>query len=185
VARLLFSHKQQVSINSQMFALDANQQPGLGSPLSTGGAQQSAWLLSPEELKDFQKRLRATAGVTRMSSPRVQTFDGGQAQVFQGSTMSVASNLPVSIGLTLCVLPKLKGTAFRLLTTLTASEALSEGTNIIVRTNISAACRAVVPNGGGLVLASAATRSSGATNYLFVLSVMAVDAKGNPSEVGR
>jgi hypothetical protein len=80
----------------------------------------------------------------------------------------------------------LADTSFRVWLGISSTEATNapDGPTIIVRTNFAAAFRALVPDGGGLVVAN--TRPAGeGTNYLFVLSLVMVDAMGKPIRLAK
>jgi len=52
-------------------------------------------------------------------------------------------------------------------------------------TNFALACRALIPNGGALVVDGGKSPVAGgaqATNYWFTLSAVAIDSKGNPKK---
>jgi hypothetical protein len=188
MARMFFSSKRLVLMSADLLALTGEAMPpaGLGHPLATNAAGQSVWLVSEAELKNLRQGLRTMPGVSHLGGPRVQTYDGGQAQVFQGSTVSLGSNL-VPVGLAMGVLPKIEGESFRLLATAVSSESFTNAGagRVGIRTNFAAACRALVGNGGAVVLAGGRATGGNGTNYAFIISVTAVDGKGKPISLGR
>ena len=178
LGRVYLSRLQKLNISVQLYALtrDGESRTGLPQASSTNADGGRAWLLSVEHLKGLREGLRTHAGVAPLNVAGISTADGIH------STLSTGGNTPVPAGLTVDVLPKVRAGWVRLLVAAHYSEATGSPSSgqAPLRTSLDVACLARVPNGGGLVLASAVPNSPTGTNLWLVVSVLEVDAKGNP-----
>ena len=141
------------------------------------------WVVSSEELLPLKEQCKGSPAVEERSSMRLTTFDGGQGRIACGTSVAVGSQALFS-GLTADILPKLLNDSCKLLLGVTSTEPLLS-TNFAVRTNISFSCRALVPNGGALVVDAGNSAPAAGTNYWLIISPTAVDAKGNPIKLKR
>jgi hypothetical protein len=183
VANWLPQKRTLILVESQFLTLttEAARQTRLASPLATNSEGQCAWVLSAKELKGLRQRLKTLPGVEEFGRPRATTADGGHFRVFQGQTVTIGSNV-VPVGLAVDVLPKAAGTSFNLLVRVASTESIAApGIGApSVRTNFTAACRALVPNGGAWAVAGGKPPDAEGTNYWLILSTVAVDAAGKP-----
>jgi len=173
----------QILIDSSLlrFPAAASDQTDLGASVATNTDGMRAWILSPAELSAFRQRLNSIPDASLLSRPRVQSAAGTSAQSFVGSTARLAGkNVP--IGLTLDLAPKVRSGSLQLFLGVTSTEMIvspSANTSVL-STNFALACRVLLPNSGGLVVASGNAGHSHGTNYWLILSPTAVDARGNP-----
>ena len=150
----------------------------LGAPLSTNLDGVQAWILSSTELNALRQRWTVVPSASVINNPRVLTLSGMKASCSAGS-FNPAGN--IQFRLTVDVTPEFARGAVRLWIGLTSTEMIaSSPTNVgEAITNLAIACRALLPNGGGLVLRGTTADNSG-TNYWSVVSPIVVDAAGNP-----
>ena len=178
-----WNRQPQILIDSRLFTLSAAaaDQTGLGAPFVTNTDGMRAWILSPEELSSFLQRLRTTPDVSLLSRPRAQTAAGTSARTFFGDTALMAGK-SVPVGLILEVSPKVRSGSIQLLLGVTSTESVgSPATNAAaLSTNLAVACRVLLPNSGGLVVAGGNSRDLRGTNYWLILSPTAIDARGRP-----
>ena len=178
----VFGRPTQLLIDCRMLALtsQAARETGLGRPLASNAASQRAWLLSPEAYEALGRRIRGLPGAVELSRPRLQTIDGGQAALFTGTTLALGSS-QVPVGLSIDLLPRTAGGAFRLLVKVTSTGTAGppESGCPCLKTNFNTVCQALVPNGGGLAIAGERAGEE-ESNYWFVLSLTAVDSAGKP-----
>jgi len=178
-----WSSRPQILIDSRLLTLSkaAADQTDLGAPVATNSDGASAWILSPAELSAFLQRLKTIPDASLVSRPRAQTAAGTSANVFFGETRLVSgTNLP--IGLTLDVTPKVRYGSIQLLFGFTSTAFVSSppANTPAVSTNLAVACRVLLPNSGGLVVAGSNPSYAQGTNYWLILSPTAVGARGNP-----
>ena len=178
-----WSNRPQILIDSRLLTLSkaAADQTDLGAPVATNSDGANAWILSPAELSGFLQRLKTIPDVSLVSRPRAQTAASTSANVFFGETRLVSgTNFP--IGLTLEVTPKVRSGSIQLLMGATSTEFVESppATAPAVSTNLAVACRVLLPNTGGLVVAGSNANHAQGTNYWLILSPTAVGAQGNP-----
>ncbi len=178
LGRVYMSRRQKLNISVQLYAFtrDGELRTELQKASSTNADGGRAWLLLGEDVKRLREGLRTNAGVAPVNVAGISTADGIR------STLRMGGNTPVPTGLTVDVFPKVGSGRVRLLVAAHYTEAAGSPSpgQALLRTNLDAACLARVPNGGGLVLASAVPESPTGTNLWLVVSVLEVDAKGNP-----
>lgn len=178
-----WSSRPQILIDSRLLTLSkaAADQTGLGSPIATNSDGARAWILSAAELSRFLERLKTIPDTSLVGKPRAQTAAGASANVFFGETKLVSGN-NVPIGLTLDVIPKVRSGSIQVLIgfSSTAFVPSPPADAPAVRTNLALACRVLLPNSGGLVVAGGNASHAQGTNYWLILSPTAVGARGNP-----
>jgi len=178
--RRYWSNQSQIVIDSRLMSLSpgAVEETKLGAPLSTNLDGVQAWILSSTELNALLQRWRVVPGASVINNPRVLTLSGMKASCSAGSFNPDGN---IQFGLTVDVTPEFARGAVRLWIGLTSTEMIaSSPTNVgEAITNLAIACRALLPNGGGLVLRGTTADNSG-TNYWSVVSPIVVDAAGNP-----
>ena len=184
--RRYWNTQPRILIDSRLMTLSAAaaDQTGLGAPVATNTDGMRAWILSPAEFSSFLQRLNTTPDASLLSRPRAQTAAGASARTFFGNTVLVAGkNVP--IGLTLDLSPKVRSGSIQLLLCVTSIEsvAASSANAAALRTNLAVACRVLLPNSGGLVVAGGDTDDLRGTNYWLILSPTAVDARGQPRKL--
>jgi hypothetical protein len=145
-----------------------------------------AWILSRNDLKSLRQQLKGLPGVCVANSLNLTTYDGGQAELSDGSPVSAATN-SVFVGLSISLLPKVVGGLFELRIGATSTETNSppHGAMPDAMTNFTAACQILISNGGGLVLDGGTNLVSPGTNYWIIISAVAVDAQGKPKRLRK
>jgi len=93
-----------------------------------------------------------------------------------------AAGSPFFDGFIVDVLAKRSQGSFKLLAGATVTEAEANG-SAGVRTNLSLACKVVIPNGGALVVDGGGHGSG--TNHWLVIAPVALDARGNPIQLAK
>jgi hypothetical protein len=178
-----WSRQPQILIDSSLltFSAAALDQTGLGASVATNTDGTRAWILSPAELSAFRQHLTTIPGASLLSRPRAQTAAGTSAQMFVGSTALMAGK-SVPIGVTLDLAPKVRSGSLQLLLGITSTKmiASTSANAAVLSTNLAVACRVLLPNSSGLVVASGNVTHAHGTNYWLILSPTAVDARGNP-----
>ena len=162
----------------------------LGGPVSTNAGGLRAWILSPEQMTRFNQLVKnQQPGINSISRPRIQSGDGGQAQLGMtqglplqatGSLNPAAGTKYVQIGTVIDLIPKIRAKyiGIKLAVSQTETNGWSPDGYIIIKTNLSLACRAMIASGGGLILEGGRGTNENDTNYWFALSPTAVDARG-------
>jgi hypothetical protein len=180
--RRYWNTQPQILVDSSLLTLSAAaaEQTGLSALVATNSEGTRAWILSPTELSDLLQRLKTTPEASLLSRPRAQTAAGTSARTFFGNTVLLAGkNVPV--GLTLEVSPKVRSGSIQLLLGFTSTKSIpSPAANATLSTNLAVACRVLLPNSGGLVVAGRKTGDLRGTNFWLILSTWAVDARGQP-----
>ncbi len=177
VAGRFWPHKTSIRIDASCLTLSAaaGEQTGLGVPFATNADGLRIWVLSPDELASFQRHLKDLPGASLISGPRsrIQTANGIQAEMSVGGPTN---------RLAIDLLPRVVSSSIRLTIGATATEwgAPPFGKAALVKTNFAAACRALVPNAGGLVMAATNTKDDSENAWWFIASPVKVDAQGNP-----
>jgi hypothetical protein len=172
----------QITIRSSLLTLPAAAVPvEPGPPSVTNANGMRAWILPPAEWNAFKQRLKSLPEANVVSSPSFSTSDGGAGRMLVARTVVVGGK-PVQVGTTVDLTPKIVGGAVHLAVgiTSTAANTAPLGDASGIRTNFEMACRATVPNGGGLVIEAAGRKEGKETNYWLTVSPTAVDAKGRP-----
>jgi hypothetical protein len=177
--RSYWNAQPQILIDSRLLTLPAAaaDQTGLGAPTATNTDGMRAWILSPAELNSFLQRLDTIPDASLLARPRAQTATGTSAGFFSGKTALVAGK-SVPIGLTLDCSPKVRSGSIQLLLGVTSTESVvSSSVNAVaLSTNLALACRVVLPNNGGLVVAGG--NQGDLTNHWLILFPTAFDAHG-------
>jgi hypothetical protein len=171
-----------ILIESRWVALPAGTDLPIEHPLLCNTNRDGAriWIVPAEELASFKTQVKMVTGLEEKAQMRLTTAHGLQSGMLSGS--SAPAPLSAFCGFAADILPKIADGSFKLLLGITASEP-DTSAQAIVRTNLSFACRAIVPNGGALIV-DAAKNNSG-TNYWVIVSPTAVDAKGNPIKLTK
>jgi hypothetical protein len=184
--RWYMSRREHILIDSRLLKLttEAERRIELPNQRSTNAEGMSALILSAEELASLKQQLKGLPGVATANVMRFTTYDGGQAQIADGTPSAALTN-STFIGLTIDLLPKVAGSSFNLLVGATSTDiAVSpDGTVVGARTNFAAACQVLVPNSGGLVVEAEKGKNLSSTNYWLIISPVAVDALGNSKKL--
>ncbi len=179
--------REQILVETRLLTLtaEAAQQAELPSECQTNEDGARAWILSAEQLASLKQQLKALSGVSVAHSLSLTTYDGGQAAQFSGGAPWASKSNSTFIGLAIDLLPRVVGRSFSVLlgATSTDSELSPDGTIVGATTNLTAACKVLLPNGGGLVMDGGTGRDSHRTNYWFIISIVAVDARGTPKKL--
>ncbi len=101
--------KKLVTLNGKIFAVPASAlgQLGLGAAAQTNAAGDMVWRQTDPQLQALLRRLETTPDQELISSPRIATSDGVQANLFVGYTHPIDGAM-VQIGKTLQVNPHVK-----------------------------------------------------------------------------
>jgi hypothetical protein len=181
--RWYMSGREQIVVETRLLTLSAEaaQRAKLPSNCQTNVDGARAWLLSAEELTSLKQQLKGLPGVSVAHVLSLTTYDGGQAQLSAGAPPAAKTNSNF-IGLTIDLLPKVVGHSFNLLlgATSTDSDFLPDGTSVGTITNLTAACKVLLPNGGALVVDGGTPGDLHQTNHWAIISIVAVDARGRP-----
>lgn len=173
----------QIRIDSSMLTLSAAAaEIRLGAPVTTNANGMRAWILLPAELNALQAQFKTNAGALLVGAARVQTFDGSRAQLSHTMQAPTWGKPTTVLALTVDLIPKVVSGSVKLTTSVTYTEmtAPPPGKVFAVKTNLTAACRVFLPNGGGLVVEEASVKDAIGDIYLLILSPTVFDAQGNP-----
>src|SRR5439155_7615943 len=129
------------------------------------------WVLTPEESSAFKFRPRATPGASTGTIQRAQTYDGGQMQL-QSVDFRIVSGKLTPVGLITELTPKVVSRSVKLTMAVTFTELVQPPPDrvSIIRTNFTATCQAVIPDGGSLVLDGGSPKEGGENKYLLMVS---------------
>jgi hypothetical protein len=118
---------------------------------------------------------------TKQAQVKVRELEdlGIRAEVMDGAQPKVRLR---PINLTVDVIPKVTSSSIKLTIGVTATELIVSEPGIpgVTRTNLSVACRVLVPNAGGLVMESRTAKDASGNTCLMIASPTAVDSRGNP-----
>ena len=181
--RRYWNRQPQVLIDSTLLTLPAGvvEKMNLGAPVATSADGLHAWIVSPSELKAMKDRIEAMRDPWLIGKPRIQTASGVRGVTFMGRTLQVGGTNAL-VGVTLDVVPKtiLDSTKLTIGVTATEVAASQSVNNEGIKTNLVAACQALLPNSGGLLIDSGNAKDASGRNYWFIVSPTTVDARGNP-----
>lgn len=176
-----------IDANVLTFSAAAANQTGLGPPDATNADGLRIWLVSQTELAAFRSRLIGLPGAKTISRSRIQTGDGGQANLQEGGPVimgpqgSGTTNWSTQNHFSVTVTPKIASTSIRLtISVLATEEIVSQGSRPTVKTNLAAACRILAPNTGGLIIDGGRAKDGSGNSYWLIASPTAVDSNGNP-----
>ena len=181
--RRYWNRQPQVLIDSTLLTLptDVVEQMALGAPNAPNADGLQAWIVSPSELKAMKVRLEAVRGPWLVGKPRIQTASGVRGEMFMGRTVQVdGNNTPA--GVTIDVVPRAISDSIKLTIGVTATEAVAPQSagNEGIKTNLAVACRALLPNTGGLVVDGGNAKDASGRSYWLIISPTIVDTRGNP-----
>jgi len=146
----------------------------------TNHDNQVAWIVGTDELKNVNQALK---GPEVKGDMRLTVADGMQAAIATGTAIPATS---LFCGTSAQLLSKIDHGKFKLLVQATSTEPAPVHPLVTasMQTNLSIACRALVPNGGALIIEDCANRHSG-TNCCMIISCVAIDPKGNPVKLEK
>ena len=123
----------------------------LGEPacVATNGIQ--VWVLPETDLKNLSAVCLKLPGAEALAKPRISTADEIQASLFCGEVY-VLSGLTNSVGVSFDSYPRVHRTVTDLTTTLLVSEALTNGPNVSIHTNMALTARVQLQRGNGFFL---------------------------------
>jgi hypothetical protein len=172
----------QVDIRSCFLRVQPDQvsQLSLGTPVSTNIDGGRAWILTAALCDTLRQRLKDLPEESSLVGPRLTTFDGGQAQIFAGANSAPGQVIPE--GITINLTPTISDDSVQLLVSLLATEVAPRNPSdpVAMRTNLDVACRALVPDGGGLLITPGGVMDATGRRYFGLVSPTAVDAQGRP-----
>jgi hypothetical protein len=171
------SSKPNIQISSKILTIRGVESARLsvGTAIGTNESGARAWLLSASELDELRQRLKGVDEIEIVASPTISTSDGMQAMLFTGQTYAPTFT---PVGITVDVIPRIASHQLKLAINTTYSESVNATNGSYVRTNLSAACRVLVPNAGGVLIAASDQKDKSGTNYWLLLSATAVDGMG-------
>jgi hypothetical protein len=171
----------QIVITSKVLSVHgvATGQLGIGAAVATNEIGAQIWILSPSELDDLRQRLKTENGIEVVNAPSITTADGESASIFSGSTHPQTPQTLASIGVSLDFSPKIVAHQFQLALNAVYSDE-NDDPAMPVRTNLSAACRVMLQNAGGVLISSPLSKDLNGTNYWLILSPTAIDGFGKP-----
>jgi hypothetical protein len=182
--RYYHSHRPNIKISITVATLStASEQPGLGAPFTTNTDGMSAWVLSPAALAALQQALKTNSAASFVSHMITHTGNGQQAGMRRGGqSILLASGTYAYTGNSVDVVAKTSSTSIDLLLDASSTElsAVSTTNGPTVKTNFFAACRAILPDAGGLVINCRNADATNPTNYWLIVSPVLVDATGKP-----
>jgi hypothetical protein len=171
--RHYWNTRPQVLIDSTLLTLpdEIVERINLGTPVATNADGLHAWIVSPAELNALKNRLQTMRGPWLIGKPRIQTASGVRGVWFAGRILAVASN-STPVGVSLDVNPQVVSDSISLSMEVTATEALAtqSATHDAIKTNLAVACRALLPDAGGLVLDSGNTKDSAGKRFWLIIS---------------
>jgi hypothetical protein len=109
--------REQILIKTELLTLvpEAARQSEPASLCQTNKDGARAWILSPAEVKSLKQNLQNTRGVSAAHSFNLTTYDGGQAQTYDGPPRG-------SAGAVIDLLPRVVGHSLNLLLGATSTE---------------------------------------------------------------
>lgn len=170
----------QIDIKSEILLIDPVTAKYLmpNAARSTNVDGTRVWVLSGSELAAVKGDLKSTL-IEPLMQPGVTGSDGMRFQVVVTQGGAPTATNPVH-ACTLDLLPRLVRRSVQLTMRAVTTETQPNNNSSLKTTNLCAACRAMIPNGGGLVLASGGTNDSGNGNYWLIISPTALDSRGKP-----
>jgi hypothetical protein len=152
---------------------------GFGTPVATNADGLRAWVLSPSRLQAFIEPADARTGEVGMRSYSI-VFDGQQSIGFQNRAYLPVNGTNDAISLRTSIVPKIASDSVQLTVgvTWTGGSITPSNANLI-------ACRALLPNGGALVIDCGQAKSVGGKDYWFLFSPLALGAGAKPTNVIR
>jgi hypothetical protein len=172
-------------INVDLIGVPANWDPTLnmGPAVSTNQDGTRAWILQETDFRQAVQTIKTAEGAGYITSARVTTSDGNMAQVQStqlvpiGVTNGAAVSAP--IGLTVNLAPKMVAHSIRLVVGLTSTSANATTNGMAaIRIDAQVCSRALLPDGGGLIISAGNKSSTVGTNLWILISTAAVDARG-------
>jgi hypothetical protein len=174
----LFKHfkssKKQILIDASIFAARETSMDELhiGVPVATNGTGARLWILSASELHGLRNQIQASKGVNLVNRPRMTLGEGTWASMCMGQ----AAQGTAFIGVSLDMSPKIVSHQFQIGMNAVYTEPGDAAA--IVRTNLSATCRVIMPNAGGILITGPDSSQLNGTNYWLILSPTAIDGSG-------
>jgi len=148
---------------------------GIGTAIATNDSGTQVWILSAAELKDLRQRL-STNRFEVVWAPSITTEDRGGGGISFGKALPQTS---AWVGISMVVGPKITSHEIQLEINAFYTEP-NDSPTIPIRTNLSAAFRAKLSNGGGAMISSPVSRDLNGTNYWLILESTAVDSSDKP-----
>lgn len=170
--------REQILIETRVLTLPSEiaQQVELPPECQTNQQGIRVWRLSAKELTGMKQQLKALPDVSEGDSMRVTTLDGSQAQGSVGNPLSKTNGS--FVGLTVDLLPIVVGHSINLVLGATSTDVSPGGAVLGTTTNLTAAFKALIPNGGGFLMASGMGGDLHQRNFWMIISAVAVDARG-------
>jgi hypothetical protein len=142
---------------------------GLAAPATTNANGMRAWILGATESSALQQRLKTNSAASVLGSPGIMTFNGSPARVVVGSA-APAVGVP-GTGVTIDLIPKVVSGSVKLTVAAASIAGAGPSRNLSsVKTKFAAACQAVIPNGGSLVLDGGPPPDGGDNRYWLIVS---------------
>ncbi|HEX3797315.1 MAG TPA: hypothetical protein VH413_01335 [Verrucomicrobiae bacterium] len=161
-----------ISVKASLFTLSSPiELLDLGAAITTNANGTRAWILSSAQAKTLIDRVERTDHVDGMEHLEIITAAGSSAQI-QSVTTSNFGGKPVSIGPIISICPRVSGKDINLLTEVYISGWSLPPSNTAPAPELKfdAACRAIVPKGGALVLLGGTDKDIKDGTHLCILS---------------
>ena len=135
------------------FSASATAQTNLGEPAFSGADGTRAWILSPAELNALRQQYKADPGVSNVAATRIQTGNGRQSGITLGQSVP-RSGRYTNVGISIDLLAKSSAKLRELAALRQVNRLAGPQTNgqVAIKTNFFAACRALIPDAGAVVI---------------------------------
>lgn len=169
------SSKRHILIDTSIFASHGAtiEELHVGVPVATNEKGTRIWILSSAELQDIRHQIQASKGINLVNRPRMTLGEGTWASMCAGQSTPQGAAF---IGVNLDMYPKIISHQFQV--GMNALYTEPDDVAATVKTNISATCRVMVPNAGGVLITSPDAHRLNGTNYWLILSPTAIDGSG-------
>jgi hypothetical protein len=149
------SHQSGTLISTSIVTISSDDTASLlSAPFATNAGGMKAWILSPEEMSAFLKRLKAGPGFANVVPPEIKAADGLAYRTMSGHSTLVAPGVWTNAGIKLDVTASATYISLKLLVGATYTQVpWPPATNFPpIKTNFCVACRALLPMGSCLVI---------------------------------
>jgi hypothetical protein len=182
--RYYHSHRPNILISANIFTSSSSIAPGiLGAPFVANTNGMGAWVVSPAELFALRQALKTNLELSFVTKMSIQLGSGTWGGIrTMGSSARIAPGIYTNVGTMIDVQAKPVSHNINILLGASATEfsAFSSSNFPAIKTNFSAACRALIPDAGALVLNCRNADPANPTNYGLIISPVLVDATGKP-----
>jgi hypothetical protein len=144
----------------------------LGAPFATNAVGMKAWILSPEEMSTFRKRLNTSPGFANVVPPEIKTADGVATRTVSGHSILAAPGVYTNVGITLDLTASATSISLRLLVGASYTQVPwpSHIGKPAIKTNFCTACRAVITGDSSLVINCCNNDASSPASYWLIFA---------------